>query len=323
MERYEMPGFVDFHLHMGWTDFDHADQDKRSEKNVKDRILFCLRELSNMGFRMVRDAGGLETIGLDKTAEKLEPTLSILPCCGMVSAENAEDEKFLEQAKRRDSRWVKIFATGGVGAPPEKVLTPTMKKDVFLKLVREYHAAGKLVMVHTWGGDSLDWCIEAGVDSVEHGIYMNQKQAHELAKRQILYVPTAAVYKLLAEKENPMQVANLFAEHARVAVTAHQKAVEYCVKEGVRMTCGTDFYSDPRLLCHEYEELFTLQEYGVPTKTAWEAFCGQTLTKKETGGRLPSKIYLNRNPYEISSPEELRAALRPENCSIATQFSQF
>ena len=41
MERYEMPGFVDFHLHMGWTDFDHADQDKRSEKDVKDRIAGC------------------------------------------------------------------------------------------------------------------------------------------------------------------------------------------------------------------------------------------------------------------------------------------
>ena len=65
MEQYEIPGFIDFHLHIGWTDFDHADQDKRSEKNVKDRILFCLRELSNMGFRMVRDAGGLETIGLE------------------------------------------------------------------------------------------------------------------------------------------------------------------------------------------------------------------------------------------------------------------
>lgn len=309
MERYEIPGFVDFHLHMGWTDFDHADQEKRSEKDVKDRIVFCLKELFNMGFRMVRDAGGLETIGMDEKANQLEPTLSILPCCGMVGAINAENEKFLGQAKKRVGSWVKIFATGGVGAPPEKVLTPTMKKEVFLKLVKEYHAAGKLVMVHTWGGDSLDWCIEARVDSVEHGIYMNQRQAYELAKKQILYVPTAAVYKLLAADGNPMQVANFFAEHAKVAVPAHQKAVEYCVKEGVRMTCGTDFYSDPRLLYHEYEELFTLQEYGVPTKSAWEAFCGQTLTKKETGGCAPSKIYLNRNPYEISSPEELRAAV--------------
>ena len=29
MERYEMPGFVDFHLHMGWTDFDHVDQEAK------------------------------------------------------------------------------------------------------------------------------------------------------------------------------------------------------------------------------------------------------------------------------------------------------
>ena len=314
MEQYEIPGFVDFHLHMGWTDFDHADQEKRSEKDVKERILFCLKELSYMGFRMLRDAGGLETIGLetigpDEMINEWEPNLRVLSCCGMVSAENAENEKFLAQAKRRTGRWVKIFATGGVGAPPEKVLIPTMKKEVFLKLVRDYHAAGKLVMVHTWGGDSLDWCIEAGVDSVEHGIYMNQRQAYELAKRKILYVPTAAVYKLLADKDNPMQVAKIFAEHARVAVPAHQKAVEYCVKEGVRMTCGTDFYSDPKLLCHEYEELFVLQEYGVPKETAWAAFCGQTLTEKETGGCTHSKIYLNRNPYQIQSPEELREAV--------------
>ena len=30
------------------------------------------------------------------------------------------------------------------------------------------------------------------------------------------------------------------------------------------MTCGTDFYSDPKLLAHEYEEVFALQAYGVP-----------------------------------------------------------
>ena len=49
----------------------------------------------------------------------------------MVSAENAEDEKFLEQAKRRDSRWVKIFATGGVGAPPEKSVDTDDEKKTF------------------------------------------------------------------------------------------------------------------------------------------------------------------------------------------------
>ena len=38
------------------------------------------------------------------------------------------------------------------------------------------------------------------------------------------------------------------------------------------MTCGTDFYSDPKLLAHEYEEVFALQRYGVPKEAAWAAF---------------------------------------------------
>ena len=308
--QYEIPGFVDFHLHVGWTDFDHADQEKRSTQNVESRIQHCLSKLSAMGFRVVRDAGGLESI----RAEAWKPCaaaheLSVVECGGMVNGENANDNAFQDQVKNRTSRWVKIFATGGVGAPLEKVLTPTMKKETFFKLVHDYHATGKLVMVHTWGGDSLDWCIEAGVDSVEHGIYMNQRQAYELSSKNILYVPTAAIYQMLADNDNPLQVASFFAEHARPAVIAHQKAVEYCVKEGVRMTCGTDFYSDPKLLAHEYEEVFALQRYGVPKEAAWAAFCGQTLTKKETGACLHSTIRLNRHPYEINSPEELKAAI--------------
>lgn len=147
------------------------------------------------------------------------------------------------------------------------------------------------------------------MDSVEHGIYMNQRQAYELSSKNILYVPTAAIYQLLAANDNPLQVASFFAEHARPAVIAHQKAVEYCVKEGVRMTCGTDFYSDPKLLAHEYEEVFALQRYGVSKEAAWAAFCGQPLTKKETGACLHSTIRLKRHPYEINSPEELKAAI--------------
>ena len=183
------------------------------------------------------------------------------------------------------------------------------KRNIFQAGTRTIMRLENLSMVHTWGGDSLDWCIEAGVDSVEHGIYMNQRQAYEFHQKNILYVPTAAIYQLLAANGNPLQVASFFAEHARPAVIAHQKAVEYCVKEGVRMTCGTDFYSDPKLLAHEYEEVFALQRYGVPKEAAWAAFCGQTITKKETGACLHSTIRLNRHPYEINSPEELKAAI--------------
>lgn len=76
------------------------------------------------------------------------------------------------------------------------------------------------------------------------------------------------------------------------------------------MTCGTDFYSDPKLLAHEYEEVFALQRYGVPKEAAWAAFCGQQpLQKRKTGACLHSTIRLNSHPYEINSPEELKAEI--------------
>ena len=49
--------------------------------------------------------------------------------------------------------------------------------------------------------------------------------------------------------------------------------------------------------------------YSVPKEAAWAAFCGQTLTKKETGACLHSTIRLNSHPYEINSQEELKAEI--------------
>lgn len=305
---YELPGFTDFHLHAGWTDFDHQDQQKRSREEISQRIAGCMSKLYDMGFRLIRDAGGLEEE--DRKAAASKPGFSFLPCCGMVSAENAKREEFHCISQKREGSWVKLFATGGIGAAKEKVLQPAMSRETFFRLTESYHRAGKLVMVHTWGGDSLDWAIEAGADSVEHGVFMDRRQAHKLAGKGILYVPTAAVYQLIASEENPMQVPSLLAQRANYAVQQHQKAVHYAVEEGVRIGCGTDFYSDPALISYEYEELFALQAYGVPQKLAWEAFCGRTLTEKETGGPVRTEpVRLSKHPWQIHSPEELKKAV--------------
>ena len=81
--QYEIPGFVDFHLHAGWTDFDHDDQEKRSSLDVEGRIKRCLNELAAMGFRIVRDAGGLECIKADAWKQSTkENALSVVECSG-------------------------------------------------------------------------------------------------------------------------------------------------------------------------------------------------------------------------------------------------
>lgn len=304
---YELPAFVDFHLHPGWTDFDHEEQKKRSREEIKQRIAFYMEEMAKMGFGLLRDAGGMETDEAREAAGAFGR--SLLPCCGMLNRENAQaavyDSGFIKRGN-----WVKIFATGGIGAPANRVLVPMMDRETFFRLTDSCHRAGVRVMVHTWGGESLDWSIEAGADSVEHGVYMTRRQAYGLAKRNILYVPTAAVYQVISSKENPMKVPAFLAERSRYAAQQHQKALRYALSEGVRLGCGTDFYADPALLPYEYEELFALQDYGVPTALAWEAFCGGTLTKEETGGAVQtSTVLLRRHPFQIPSAKALREAV--------------
>lgn len=311
---YELPGFVDFHFHTGWTDFNHQEQEKRRSTEISQRISFCLQKLNTMGFRLIRDAGGLEAEHIQKSFQNY-PAFSVIPCCGMVNAQNAHADEFHPYTCKNPGKWVKLFATGGIGASQDTVLIPTMNRDTFFRLTEKYHKAGKLVMVHTWGGDTLDWSIEAGVDSVEHGVYMTRHQASCLAEKGILYVPTAAVYQLIASKANPMKVPPVLSERAAYAAEHHQKAIYTALQEGVRIGCGTDFYSDPSLLPYEYEEIFALESCGIPHSLAWQAFCGLTLTKRETGGSLPEKsVFLQIHPFEIHSAAQLQKAVISQPC---------
>ena len=63
--------------------------------DVEGRIKRCLNELAAMGFRIVRDAGGLECIKADAWKQSTkENALSVVECSGMVNGENAKDSAF-------------------------------------------------------------------------------------------------------------------------------------------------------------------------------------------------------------------------------------
>src|ERR1700683_3467678 len=56
-------------------------------------------------------------------------------------------------------------------------------------------SVGARVMVHTWGGDSADWAVEAGAASLEHGIYLTQEQVSRAADAGVTLVPTLTIYR--------------------------------------------------------------------------------------------------------------------------------
>jgi len=267
-------GLVDLHTHLAWTDFHHDDQLKRSPADVETLQAGAVAATLRTGFTTARDAGGMSpALALRLTGPQGHP-LRLWASGEALGAADALGLVHVEQRVRKlvsdGVRWIKVFATGGLGAPTQTVITPVMPRDQFLHIVRTAHSLGAKVFVHTWGGPTLDWSIEAEVDSVEHGIFLTADQAGRMAARGIPLVPTAAIYRLLADPTGPQDPGSLFRERAARAAEAHALAITRALAAGVRLGVGTDFGS-PDLHGHNFWELDALVALGVPRPQVWHA----------------------------------------------------
>jgi imidazolonepropionase-like amidohydrolase len=110
-------------------------------------------------------------------------------------------------------------------------------KEEMAAVVEEAHNAGKPVAAHCIGGIGLDYCIELGVDTIEHGYYITPKQIDRLARAggwlDMTVTPILSDYYL--ERSSPGSRAGLLA--AREPLTKSMRAV---VAEGVNIALGSD-----------------------------------------------------------------------------------
>ena len=136
-----IPPLIDLHLHAGWTDFDHADQEKRTEDEIKVRMARFLYAYREAGIIAARDAGGYEADLISGDITK------VIINAGMFDQKNVNNAAFRDKVSASTAVWAKIFITGGVGTKKEETIVPRFKKDDFKALVRWLHGQGKKVMV--------------------------------------------------------------------------------------------------------------------------------------------------------------------------------
>src|SRR5260370_238518 len=101
---------------------------------------------------------------------------------------------------------IKCATTGGASSrarhgPKDSEFTLEEMKA----LVDEAHSLGRRVMCHALGGAGLRVAIEAGVDSIEHGCYLDEDREliPMMAERHVFYVPTLTVYEYHPESPPP------------------------------------------------------------------------------------------------------------------------
>ncbi|MEK4345062.1 amidohydrolase family protein [Paenibacillus sp. FSL P4-0184] len=319
-ELWISPGIIDLHTHLAWTDFDHEDQLKRDSQQIEAMQAQAFEATLRTGVTTVRDAGGIVPSTVQHLVQQYQQPLRVHTSSDMLGAADARGIKHLEQRMAQifatGAGWVKIMATGGLGAPTEKVVDPIFSEEEFAFIVRNAHAHDKKVLVHTWGGVTIDWSIQAGVESIEHGIFLTEDQAGRLANSEVAFVPTTSIYRIAADPKGVLALNPIICERAARAAESHSKAINYAKREGVRIGFGTD-YATPSLHGYNLQELDTLIDYGLTRREAWQSATKSAADILGSGnelgqiaeGFIADAVVFNVDPYQAYNAEILRNSI--------------
>ncbi|KWX70173.1 amidohydrolase [Paenibacillus jilunlii] len=314
------PGIIDLHTHLAWTDFDHDDQLKRDSREIEAMQADAFAATLLTGVTTARDAGGILPSTIRHLVQHYQHPLRVQTSSDMLGAANARGIQHLRgrmaQIFDTGAEWIKIMATGGLGAPPEKVIDPNFSEEEFAFIVRHAHEHHKKVLVHTWGGVTIDWSIQAGVESIEHGMFLSAEQAGRLAESGVAFVPTTSIYRIAADPKGVLGLNPVICDRAARAAEAHAKAISFAKKAGVRIGFGTD-YATPALHGYNLQELDTLMEYGLTRAEVWKSATesaagilgsGNALGRIAEGYIADAVIY-NADPYQAQNAEQLRKSI--------------
>ena len=133
---------------------------------------------------------------------------------------------------------IKTCASGGVLSLTDKVDSPQLTQAEADALVDEAHALGRKVAAHAHGAEAARRAVRAGVDSIEHGSFLDD-EALDLMKRKgtyLVYTPVLCINERLRTSGAPQVVV----DKARAATDKMAATFRRALAKGVRVAFGSD-----------------------------------------------------------------------------------
>ena len=146
---------------------------------------------------------------------------------------------------------IKIAATGGVLSKGDDPQASQFTLEEMQAIVADAHRLGRKVAAHAHGAQGILWATEAGVDSIEHGSYINDECIAAMKKHGTYLVPTAYLVDWMQQygKLPPIYQQKMI----DVSAVEKQNAIK-AIKAGVKIALGTDAAVYPHgLNAHEID----------------------------------------------------------------------
>jgi imidazolonepropionase-like amidohydrolase len=135
---------------------------------------------------------------------------------------------------------VKFCASGGVFSKGDNPLLEQYSPQEMQVLIAEAHRLGRKVATHAHSAISIKDAVRAGVDSIEHGIFLDDEGIALMKEHHTFLVPTSYPLFWFEEHESEMHLPPWVVEKAAIIIPAAKKNVANAFKNGVRVALGTD-----------------------------------------------------------------------------------
>jgi imidazolonepropionase-like amidohydrolase len=164
---------------------------------------------------------------------------------------------------------IKFMATGGVLSEGDNPALEQYSPEEMKAIVDTAHGLGRKVAAHAHGALGIKNAVLAGVDSIEHGSYINDEDIAFMKQRGTYLVPTVFLEDWLSANYQHLGFTQSMTDKMNTVLPIAKQNLSHAFKEGVKIAFGTDAAVYPHGL--NAGEFAAMVKMGLPPLVAIQA----------------------------------------------------
>ena len=270
-DKFVLPGLMDMHVHLlgelgpnSRLDLLHVTTSMQALKGAmhakrtldagfttvrdlggKPEAIYALRDAINAGFvpgpRIIAAGSSLAATGGHGDVDGVKAELLTLWTPETICDGPYDCRRATRYAVKYGADWIKITATGGVLSDTATGTDQQMTDDELREIVETAHGLGVKVAAHAHGTDGINAALRAGVDSIDHGSFLDRESIRLFERTGAYLVPTLSPgYKIPSQMEGNPFFTEAIKAKALAASAASKANFGSAYEAGVKIAFGTD-----------------------------------------------------------------------------------
>ena len=264
-----VPGLIDLHVHMTgdpggefWRETVEPDEwgvvvgVKNAEKTLKagfttvreagsaQHTAYALRRGTAEGLiqgpRIIAAGPPLAIVGGHGDVSGFKPEINALLASGYTCTGPVECAEKVRRASQNGADTIKITATGGVLSQQGRGLEAHFTSAEMKSIADTAHSLGLDVMAHAHGARGIEAAARAGIDTIEHGTYLDEAAARAMKENGTVLIPTLMAFQGVTERLGKGIYTPTVEEKIRAVSETAKVFMGKAYRWGVPIAFGTD-----------------------------------------------------------------------------------